>query len=174
MKVAMILTNQFEDSEAGEPLKCLRENGFEVDIVAPTAGEAYRGKKGSCQLKSDKAIADTNPADYDALVIPGGSSPEKLRLEDKAIDFVRHFVKADKPIAAICHGPQLLISAEGVKGKKATCYASVAVDLKNAGAHFEDKKVVVDNNLVTSRQPGDIPDFNREMIKMFSRQPAKR
>ncbi|MGE0489829.1 MAG: type 1 glutamine amidotransferase domain-containing protein [Vulcanimicrobiota bacterium] len=174
MKVAMILTNQFEDSEAGQPLKCLRENDFEVDVVAPTAGEAYRGKKGSCQLKSDKAIADTDPSDYDALVIPGGSSPEQLRLEKGAVEFVGHFVKQNKPIAAICHGPQLLISADGVRGKKATCYASVAVDLKNAGARFEDKSVVVDDNLVTSRKPEDIPDFNREMIKLFSQQPAKR
>lgn len=176
IKVAMILTGKYEDSEATSPLEALRESDFDVSIVSPEAGEKLEGKQGKAELTSDLAISQASPADFDALVIPGGHSPEQLRLAEGAVKFVKHFVDNDKPIAAICHGPQLLISAEGVKGRDMTCYDSVAVDLKNAGANYKNQSVVVDGNLVTSRKPDDLEDFNREMLRLFreARVPASR
>lgn len=175
-KVAMILTQKYEDSEATSPLKALRDADFDVTIVSPEAGETLEGKQGEAELESDLALAKANPADFDALVIPGGHSPEQLRLAEGAVKFVKHFVDNNKPIAAICHGPQLLISAKGVKDRDMTCYDSVVVDLKNAGANYKDQSVVVDGNLVTSRKPDDLEDFNREMLKLFreARVPASR
>lgn len=173
-KVAMILTDKFEDSEATSPLNALRDAGCEVSIVSPEAGATLRGKRGEAKLTADLAIKETDPAQFDALVIPGGRSPEQLRLEEGAVKFVEHFVDAQKPIAAICHGPQLLISAGGVRGRKMTCYESVAVDLENAGADYRDEPVVTDGNLVTSRKPDDLEQFNREMIRLFTRVSATR
>ncbi len=113
----------------------------------------------------DKTLEEINPDDYDLLVLPGGKAPEKVRKEPKALEIARSFFKHNKPVAAICHGPQTLISAGLMKGKRATCYKSVAPELKEAGAFYEDKEVVVDGNLVTSRQPSDLPAFMRETLK---------
>lgn len=167
-RIALLLTDDFEDSEAARPLAALRDSGeFEVRIVSPEGGKPYTGKKGDVVLTSDIAIANTHPEDYAGLVIPGGHSPEKLRLVEGAVDFVRHFVQAGKPIAAICHGPQLLISAEGVRGRRMTCYESVMVDLRNAGAEVVDQPVVEDGNLVTSRKPADLPAFLEATLRLF-------
>lgn len=171
-KVAMLVTDEFEDSEAQQPLDALKQAGHQVEIVSPEAGKDLKGKKGQVTLKSDLAIQDAKPDNYDALLLPGGHSPEQLRCEPGAVEFVKAF--QDKPIAAICHGPQLLISAEMVKGRKMTCYKSVAVDLKNAGARYEDSALVVDGNLITSRQPDDLPDFCQALVQTLQRQPAAR
>ncbi|MFA5503803.1 MAG: type 1 glutamine amidotransferase domain-containing protein [Vulcanimicrobiota bacterium] len=168
-KIAMLLTEEFEDSEARQPLEHLRAEGFEVVIVAPENNQEYEGKKGDTTLRSDQSLKLADPRTFDGLFIPGGHSPENLRMEDGAVEFVRHFVTEGKPIAAICHGPQLLISAEGVKGRRMTCYQSVAVDLKNAGAEYVDQAVVTDGNLVTSRMPEDLPEFCAAACKLFSR-----
>lgn len=167
-RIAMLLTDEFEDSEAAQPLAALRDSGgFEVRIVAPEGDKPYTGKKGDVTLQSDLSLGNANPADFHGLLIPGGHSPEKLRLVAGAVDFVRHFVQEGKPIAAICHGPQLLISAEGVRGRRMTCYESVMVDLRNAGAEVVDQPVVEDGNLVTSRKPDDIPVFNEAALRLF-------
>ena len=118
-------------------------------------------------MESDLAISQAKSGDFNALVIPGGSSPESLRVEEGAVELVKSFVKDNKPIAAICHGPQLLASAEALRGRRITCVETIAVDMKNAGANYLDQAVVVDGNLVTSRTPKDLPDFNREMVKLF-------
>ena len=163
--VAMLMTQEFEDSEAREPLEALQHAGFQVEIISPQVGEELRGKKGEFTIPSDKAIKDAQAADYQMLVIPGGHSPEQLRAERHAVEFVADFGKTGRPIAAVCHGPQLLISAELVKGRKMTCYKTVAVDLINAGALYEDSAVVVDGPLITSRQPSDLPEFCEAMLQ---------
>lgn len=159
MNVAMLMTQNFEDSEAREPLLALRDRGYHVEVISPKAGEELQGKKGEFSITSDRSIGQAQPAQYGALVIPGGHSPEQLRVEPGAVEFVREFGRLHRPIAAICHGPQLLISAELVQGRKMTCYKTIVVDLKNAGALYEDSPVVTDQNLITSRQPSDLPQF---------------
>ena len=126
--------------------EALVEAGFDVDVVSPQ---------------------EDNPEDFDALLLPGGRSPENLRTVPQAVAFVKHFVNEKKPIAAICHGPQLLISADGVKGRHLTGYESIVVDLENAGGTYHDRPVVVDGNLVTSRTPDDLELFNREILTHF-------
>lgn len=164
-KIAMILTQEYEDSEAQVPFDELKKAGYQVQILSPNAGEELIGKQGKAHLRSEAAIASADPTNYAMLVIPGGHSPEKLRTTEGAVDFVKNFAACGKPIAAICHGPQLLISAGLVKGKKMTCYESVAVDLKNAGAQYEDKPLVVDGQFITSRKPDDLPQFCDAMLK---------
>jgi protease I len=172
-RVAVLLTDKFEDSEASSPIEAMRAQGMEIVVVGPEAGKTYQGKKEEFTVTSDVAVAGTSADEYDALLLPGGAAPEALREEKGAVEFVRGFVDADKPIAAICHGPQLLISADALRGRRMTCVSSIAVDMKNAGAKYVDRSVVVDGNLVTSRTPEDLPDFNREMIRLFSGTPAE-
>lgn len=174
MKVAVLMTQNFEDSEAREPLEALHSNGFEVEIISPMAGEQLKGQKGEFQVASHKSIATAQAADYEALVIPGGHSPELLRGEPGAVEFVKEFGKLGRPLAAVCHGPQLLISAELVRGKKMTCYKTVAVDLKNAGALYQDAPLVVDGNFITSRQPSDLPQFCQALVDALHSVPARR
>jgi protease I len=165
--VAVLIEEGFEDSEFQKPYEALKKEGFDVTIVGPEKGKIYKGKKGTATATADKSLDEVEAEEFDALMIPGGSAPEKLRLHPKAVSFVKAFGEKGKPIAAICHGPQLLISADLLRGKKATSYASIAVDVKNAGAHFVDAPVVVDGNLVTSRQPSDIPQFCQAMLRLF-------
>ena len=167
-RVAVLLTDKFEDSEASSPIEALKAEGMDVVVVSPEAGKTYEGKKGEFSVTSDLAVVEASARDFDSLVIPGGASPEALRGEEGAVEFVKAFVKQDKPIAAICHGPQLLISADAFRGRKMTCVSTIAVDMKNAGADYVDRSVVVDGNLVTSRTPDDLPDFNREMVRLFA------
>lgn len=167
-RIAVLLTDEFEDSEAKSPIEALRSEGMEVVVVAPETGQTYSGKKGEYSVESDLSISQASSEDFHALVIPGGASPESLRTEDGAVDLVKMFVEKKKPIATICHGPQLLISADALRGRTVTCVESIAIDVKNAGANYVDQSVVVDENLVTSRTPADLADFNREMIKLFT------
>lgn len=172
-KIVMLMTNKFEDSEARQPYEAVRDAGFQVEVVSPKAGELLEGKKGDFTIRSDKAISHAQAADYELLIIPGGQSPEALRLEEEAVEFVKEFGKSGKPIAAICHGPQLLISAGLTTDRKMTCYEAVAIDLKNAGAKYEDSALVVDGPFITSRTPEDLPQFCAAILKAL-KQPVQR
>ncbi len=164
MKALIIATNKFEDSELFYPYYRLLEAEVEVDVATPT-GENIAGKHG-IEIDADLKIQDAAEKDYNLLVIPGGRSPEHLRLEaEEAIDLVKDFDEASKPISAICHGAQLLMSSDVLEGREATCYWSLVDDLEHAGATFVDESVVIDDNLVTSRHPDDLPDFMRETLK---------
>ncbi|WP_027108953.1 type 1 glutamine amidotransferase domain-containing protein [Lacticigenium naphthae] len=164
-KVATVLTNLFEDVEFTSPKETLEKAGHEVVTIGFEAGEIVEGKKEKTQVTIDKSIGDVDPSDFDALLIPGGYSPDKLRKDERFLDFVRDFSKNNKPIFSICHAPQLLISAEVVKGKEVTSVKQVAIDLKNAGAHFRDEALVKDKSgLISSRTPTDLPVFNEAII----------
>ncbi|USB34292.1 type 1 glutamine amidotransferase domain-containing protein [Paenibacillus sp. YPG26] len=167
-KVAFLLANGFEDSEMQVPYDEVKKAGHEVDIIGLKAGETLKGKQGKAEYTTDKAVSDANSADYDAVVIPGGSSPENLRLDSGILSFVKKADEAKKPIAAICHGPQILISAGLAKGRTLTSYPPLQDDLVNAGANFEDKEVVVDGNFITSRTPKDEPAFVREILNKLA------
>ncbi len=167
MKALIISADNFEDSELLFPCYRLKEEGIEVAVATPSCG-TIRGKHGY-EVKADRKIADIDPDDYDLLVLPGGKAPETVRQEAAALAICQRFFEQNKPVAAICHGPQTLISAGLLKGRRATCYRTVAEELKEAGALYEDGEVVVDGNLVTSRQPSDLPAFMREMLKLLKR-----
>jgi protease I len=165
MKALIISADNFEDSELLFPYYRLREAGIEVE-VASFRLEKIRGKHGY-EVAVDKTFADLDADRYDILLLPGGKAPETIRKEPQALDIARRFFAGEKPVAAICHGPQILISAGLVKGRRATCYRTVAGEMKEAGALYEDCEVVVDGNLVTSRQPADLPAFMRETMKLL-------
>ncbi|MNY11033.1 General stress protein 18 [compost metagenome] len=167
-KVAFLLANAFEDSEMQVPYDEVKKAGHEVDIIGLKAGETLKGKQGKAEYTTDKSISEVNAADYDAVVIPGGSSPENLRLDSGVLSFVQKADETKKPIAAICHGPQILISAGLVKGRTLTSYPPLKDDVVNAGANFEDKEVVVDGNFISSRTPKDEPAFVREILRKLS------
>jgi deglycase len=167
-KVAVLVTHGFEQVELTEPKKALVNEGAEVDIVSPEPGQVrgWRHTEWGDTFKVDRVLTEVRADEYDALLLPGGVlNPDKLRIEPKAVAFVKAFVDSGKPIAAICHGPWTLIEAEGVRGRKMTSYPSLRSDLKNAGATWVDQEVAVDRGLVTSRRPDDIPAFNRKMIE---------
>ncbi len=174
MKIASVLGPKFEDSEFKEPYEALRQAGHEVTIVGLEAGASIPGDKGRVTATVDKAFQDVKPEQFDALLIPGGGSPDKLRAHDDAVQFVKAFMTAGKPVFAICHGPQLLLTADEFKGHRMTAWKTIQGDLKKAGADVVDEEVVVDRNLVTSRQPSDIPAFIRESLKLLSQVPASR
>jgi protease I len=171
-RIAVLATDGVEQIELTEPVQVLKQAGAEVVVVAPHGGEIQgmnHDEKGS-KIAVDQTLDNAQPERFDALVLPGGlANPDKLRMIPEAVSFVRHFVQADKPIAAICHGPWMLIEAGGVKGKRMTSWPSLRTDLRNAGAEWEDNKVLVDGRLVTSRKPDDLPDFNREMLNLFEK-----
>lgn len=168
-KIAVLITDEFEDSEFTSPADAYTHAGYDVVTIEKEAGKTVTGKQGKAQVKIDQAIDDVSPAEFDALLLPGGHSPDSLRGDDRFVDFTKEFVASGKPIFAICHGPQLLISANGVRGRKMTCVKAIAVDLRNAGANFIDEEVVVDDDcLVTSRTPADLPAFNRESLRILS------
>ena len=165
MKALMISADNFEDTELLVPYYRLREEGIPVDI-ASMKKDAIKGKHGY-EVIANKTLKEIRPDDYGILVLPGGKAPEAVRKEKEALEIAKHFFQKNKPVAAICHGPQTLISAGLLKGRRATCYKSVAPEIKEAGAFYEDKEVVVDGNLVTSRQPSDLPAFLKEMMKLI-------
>jgi protease I len=175
-KIAVLATDGFEQAELTEPVKALRAEGAEVKIVSQKSGEIQgmnHHEKGD-KTKVDLELSNARPEDFDALVLPGGvANPDTLRTDKQAVAFIKHFADSHKPIAAICHGPWTLIEADAVRGKKLTSWPSLHTDLKNAGAHWEDKSVVVDGNLVTSRKPDDLPDFNREFIALLETSSAE-
>src|SRR5699024_10418509 len=162
-KVCFILADNYEDSEMINPYNAVKEAGHKAVIVGLEKGIELKSKKGA-SYTSDVSIDQVNADEYDAVVIPGGSAPEALRVSDKVIKFVQQTNKQGKVIAGICHGPQVMISADILKGKNTTCFIGVRDDVKNAGANFLDQEVVVDGNLVTSRTPKDEPAFIREIL----------
>ena len=169
-KIAILTENGFEESELLSPKQALEEAGAIVHIVSPQNEKvrAMKDHEWSIEIPVDKILSDTDPNDYDALVLPGGVlNPDKLRINDEALEFVRAFFNSAKPVAAICHGLQTLINANVVEGRELTSYPSIRIDLINAGAYWVDKEVVVDNGLVTSRSPRDLPAFNKTMIKVI-------
>ena len=165
MKVLVISADNFEDSELLVPYYRLKEEGIEVDVASLRKG-VIKGKHGY-EMGVDKIVDEIDPDDYDLLLLPGGKAPETVRKEQKALDIARAFFAGNKPVAAICHGPQTLITAGLLDGRRATCYRSVAQEMKDAGVLYEDSEVVVDGNLVTSRQPSDLPAFMRETMNML-------
>lgn len=167
MKALIISADNFEDSELLVPYYRLKEEGFEVDI-ASIKKDKIKGKHGY-EVNVDKTLQEVSPGNYDILILPGGKAPEAIRKEKAALEIAKYFFQKNKPVSAICHGPQTLITAGLLKGRHATCYKSVAQEMKDAGAMYEDKEVVVDGNLVTSRQPADLPAFLRETMKLLKR-----
>jgi protease I len=171
VRVAIISTNGFEESELFEPKKALEENGAKVSVISPEKGKIKGWNHGnwSKEIEVDKTIDVANENDYDALIIPGGViNPDKLRRSREAVSFIRRFFENKKPVAAICHGPQLLIEADVVKGRTLTSFHSIKKDLQNAGANWVDSEVVVEDGLITSRNPGDLEAFNRKIINEFA------
>ena len=168
-RVAILVEDEFEDRELTGPLDALRAAGADVTIVGATKGASYRGKRGDATVTADMAAGDARMRDFDALVIPGGHAPDKMRLRHAMVDLTREAMEAGKPVAAICHGPQLLISANALRGRTLTCWPSIAVDVKNAGGLYVDKPVVEDGNLITSRKPDDVPVFSDAIIRALSR-----
>ncbi len=167
-RIAMLIEDAFEDSELVGPRDLLRDEGAEVIVVGPKANVQYAGKKG-LHLTADIGAGAANVRDFDAIVIPGGYAPDKMRMRHAMVDLVRDAVQAGKPVAAICHGPQVLISADVLRGRTLTCWPSIAVDVKNAGGLYVDRPVVDDNNLITSRKPDDIPQFTEAIIRALAR-----
>jgi protease I len=170
-KVAILATEGFEQVELTLPREALNQAGAETQVVAPKPGEicGWQTTDWGDNVKVDLALSDARAEDFDALLLPGGiMNPDKLRLDDKAITFIKAFVDAGKPIAAICHGPWTLINAGAVKGKRMTSWPSLQADLKNAGAIWVDETCVVDGLLVSRRKLDDIPAFNKAMIELFA------
>ena len=168
-RVAMLVEDEFEDRELTGPLEALRAAGATVVLVGPTAGTEYKGKRGIAVVKSDMAAGAAKVQDFDAVVIPGGHAPDKMRMRHAMVDLARDAMEAGKPVAAICHGPQVLISANTLRGRTLTCWPSIAVDVKNAGGLYVDKPVVEDGNLITSRKPDDVPVFGEAIIRALSK-----
>ncbi len=163
MKALIISADNFEDTELLVPYYRLKEEGIDVDIASMKAG-SIRGKHGY-EVIARKALSDVDPEDYAILILPGGKAPGAVRRNEHALSIAKRFFQKKKPVAAICHGPQTLISAGLLAGRRATSYKSVAGEMKDAGVLYEDKEVVVDGNLITSRQPDDLPAFMREIMK---------
>ena len=167
-KIATLITDMFEDVEYTDPVKAFNDAGHEVVTIEKEAGKEVKGKQGEASVAIDKGIDDVSPDDYDALFLPGGFSPDQLRVDERFVNFAKSFMDAKKPVFAICHGPQLLITAKALEGRKATGYKSIQVDMEYAGAKLVDEEVAVcQDQLVTSRQPDDIPAFNRESLRVL-------
>jgi protease I len=170
-RVAALVENGFEESELIEPKKALEAAGAKVDVVSPRDAKVkgWRHTDWGDEVSVDRKLAEARADEYDALLLPGGvMNPDKLRANQAAVQFVKGFVDAGKPIAAICHGPWTLIETGIVKGRRMTSWPSLATDLRNAGAEWADEPCIVDNGLVTSRKPDDIPAFNKKMIEEFA------
>ena len=171
IRVAILATDLFEEAELVKPKEALEQAGAKTTVVAPHAGEiqAVQHDKKTQKVKVDQTLSEAVPGDFDAVLLPGGAmNADALRVEKKAQQFVQKIDRAGKPIAVICHGPWLLISAGLARGRKLTSYHTIQDDLKNAGANWQDSEVVRDRNWVSSRQPSDIPAFNREVTNLFA------
>ena len=167
-KVAILTESGFEEVELTSPKKALEDAGARVEIVSPQKEKvkAWAHDHWSIELPVDVNVEEADPNDYDALMIPGGVlNPDKMRMNDKCVEFAQHFLQEGKPVAAICHGPQLLIETGMLEGRNMTSYPSVKTDMINAGAIWADREVIVDNGLVTSRSPKDLEAFNKKMIE---------
>ena len=169
-KVATVMTDLFEDVEFTSPRDALIEAGHEVVVIGSEKGTTVTGKKGEAEVEIDLGIDDAKPEDYDALLIPGGYSPDSLRGDERFLDFVRHFSDEQKLIFSICHAPQLLVNADVLRGKDATSVSQVGVDVKNAGGNYIDQAVVIDDSgLISSRTPDDLPDFNKAIVNALNK-----
>ncbi len=171
-QIAILTENGFEQVELTSPKEALEKEGYIVHIISPQKEKVkgWNHTDWGIELPVDKHIDEVAPEDYDALVLPGGViNPDKLRTNENAVAFTKQMLESGKPLAAICHGPQTLIETNLLSGKNITSYPSLQTDLKNAGATWSDKEVIVDNNLITSRNPDDLPAFNRELIKALSK-----
>lgn len=164
-KIAVLLGPGFEDSELTQPVGRLQEAGHETEILGTEAGQTLAGKRGDARVETVAAVSDRSPDAYDAILIPGGHAPDRLRMDDGMVDFVKRFHGLERPIAAVCHGPQLLIEADVVRGRRMTSWPSVRTDLKNAGADVVDEEVCVDGNFITSRKPADLEAFSRTLLE---------
>ncbi|HSU41327.1 MAG TPA: type 1 glutamine amidotransferase domain-containing protein [Polyangiaceae bacterium] len=170
-RIAIVVTDGFEQVEMTEPKQALEREGAKTVIVSPKEGKVkgWKHTDWGDSFNVEMKLSEARESEFDALLLPGGAmNPDKLRLEPEAVNFVRRFFEAGKPVAAICHGPWLLIDAGVAKGRTVTSWPSIRLDLKNAGANVVDEEVVVDRGLVTSRKPDDIPAFNRKMIEEFA------
>ena len=164
-RVAILVEQEFEDSELSGPRDALLAAGATVVMVGPISGAEYRGKRGEAVVTSELAAGAAHMKDFDALVIPGGHAPDKMRMRHAMVDLTRDAMDANKPVAASCHGPQLLISANALRGRTLTCWPSIAIDVKNAGGLYVDKPVVEDGNLITSRKPDDVRAFSEAIVR---------
>ncbi|WP_262151437.1 type 1 glutamine amidotransferase domain-containing protein [Chryseobacterium foetidum] len=167
-KIAILATHGFEESELSSPKEHIEQQGWTAHIISPESGsiKAWAEKDWGKEYPVDKTLDEVSASDYDALVLPGGViNPDKIRVNDSALSFVKDFFQQHKPVAAICHGPQILINAGVVEGRKLTSVKNISQDLKNAGAQWEDSEVVVDQGLVTSRTPEDLPAFNAKLVE---------
>jgi protease I len=170
-KIAILATDGFEQVELTEPKKALEEAGATTEVISPKSGEikGWKFTDWGDKIRVDKTLDEARPGDYDALVLPGGViNPDHLRMEPKAVNFVKEFAQSGRTVAAICHGPWTLVEAGVVRGKKMTSWPSVKTDLKNAGANWVDEQVVEDGNFITSRKPDDIPAFSRKIIEIVA------
>jgi len=170
-KVAILVADGFEQVELTEPKEALEAEGAVTTIISPATGkvQAWKHDEKGEAFKVDVKLADANSSEYDALLLPGGvKNPDKLRMLPEAVQFAKDFINSGKPVAAICHGPWLLVEADVVEGRQMTSWPSLKTDLTNAGADWVDREVVVDSGLVTSRKPDDIPAFNQKMIEEFA------
>ncbi|MEJ2032551.1 MAG: type 1 glutamine amidotransferase [Deltaproteobacteria bacterium] len=168
-KIAAILTDMFEDVEYTEPVSAFREQGHEVVNIGIRAGATVKGKSEGTPVHIDRDVEEVTIDEFDALFIPGGYSPDKLRIDEVAVDFAKEFLESGKPVFSICHGPQLLITGNALQGRKLTGYKSIIQDIKNAGAEFQDREVVEDGNLISSRDPHDIPAFINACLRKLER-----
>jgi len=176
-KIAILATDGFEQSELVEPRKALDAAGAQTEIVSPNSGKikGWNHKDWGESVCVDKTLANANPNDYDALVLPGGViNPDHLRMDPAAVNFVRQFVSSGKTVAAICHGPWTLLEAGALKGKTVTSWPSLKTDLKNAGANWVDQEVATDGQFITSRKPDDIPAFSKAIIESVAAGPQQR
>jgi protease I len=164
-KIACVLANGFEDSEFRVPYDRLRAAGYRVEVIGESAGEQLTGEKRSETTLTDLGIDDIDVEDYEGLLIPGGYSPDKLRADGRFVEFVRAFNETGRPLAAVCHGPQLLLTAALQRGRTLTAWKTVQDDLRQAGANVLDQEVVVDDNWITSRQPGDLEAFTAKFLE---------
>lgn len=170
LKVAILATDGFEQDELLKPRKALDEAGAKTTVISPKSDNirAWRHTEWADAIKVDQPLDSADPDDYDALLLPGGAmNPDKLRMEPTAVQFVKAFFTADRPVAAICHGPWMLVEADVARGRKIASWPSIKTDLRNAGAEWRDEEAVTDRNLVSARKPDDIPAFNRAMIELF-------
>jgi protease I len=177
LRIAILATDGFEQSELLDPRRALDEAGATTEVVSPNATQvkAWNHQNWGLSVDVDQLLEDANPDRYDALVLPGGvMNPDALRMQPKAVAFVRAFFDADKPVAAICHGPWTVVESGAADGHRMTSWPSLRTDIQNAGGEWVDEEVVVDGNLVTSRKPADLPAFNREMVELFGHYRARR
>lgn len=163
--IAVIIDDLFEDSEYQKPVEAFRKAGHELIHVGLKANAVVKGKKLGTEVKIEKSVGEVSAEDFDALLIPGGYSPDRLRANENAVSFVREFVKSGNPVFSICHAPQILITAQVLEGRRVTGWKSIVQDIKNAGAEFIDQDVVEDGSLISSRHPGDLPAFIEASLK---------